>query len=306
MAVEVPAIDRNHDIGTPDRGSSKVRRINSPYPGNPGSPLEEMDGLDGLFEEAPIPVPAPGTPITLDAFFLLLDRKLDPVARDMAKLTADFSDMKLTFEKRVSSIESTVVNFDAKIALQVKDLQELLQHLESIKQHQANTASEPLSHEGSEMMRNLQEQLRQIETRVTESSDLLDRTRTAVVGGLLHCNSSESACEWLKQALWENWLPQPVTAFVKGEFKGRLWIKYGSEDERDEVLAKIRSLKLKNNGTDIWIKPDFPVEQRVVKSALFGVKWILSDKKDGWGFDRKSLWADVENGTIELGDAVMR
>ena len=148
----------------------------------------------------------------------------------------------------------------------------------------------------------LQADICRLKKQSEQSSEILERTRSAVVGGLDHSANGEEACEWLKQTLWDKWMPQPTKMFVKGEFKGRVWAKFGSEDDRNEIVAKLRSLALQQNDKIVWAKPDLPIELRVVSSALFGVKWLLSQ----WGkWERQSLWVDVDEGTLKVGDELI-
>ena len=49
--------------------------------------------------------------------------------------------------------------------------------------------------------------------------------------------------------------------------------------------------------SEIWTKPDLPIAERVEKSLLFGIKYLLNL----WGYPRKNLWVDVPSKTISCG-----
>ena len=76
-------------------------------------------------------------------------------------------------------------------------------------------------------------------------------------------------------------------------------MKFGSTIDRDLVVKKLRALKLKQNGADIWVKPDLPLQIRVRQALLFGIKKMILD----WGdYERGSIWADTDKNCIFIGN----
>ena len=47
------------------------------------------------------------------------------------------------------------------------------------------------------------------------------------------------------------------------------------------------------------MKAEQPIEDRTKQSFVFGTKHILAEK---WGWEKRAVWADPENGTVWVGD----
>ena len=70
---------------------------------------------------------------------------------------------------------------------------------------------------------------------------------------------------------------------------GKLW----SPAEQEVVTETFRLSALKVNGKEVWAKPDEPLNIRVPKSVLFGIKKLMVM----WGFDKQGLRVEVSAGT---------
>ena len=90
--------------------------------------------------------------------------------------------------------------------------------------------------------------------------------------------------------LWSAWLSQPMEIYCKGDFKGIIFAKFRGNTERDEVVGWFRKTSTKIQDTDVWSKPDRPLNERILMSLVFGTKYLCC----------KSLWADPEQGLVTL------
>ena len=73
--------------------------------------------------------------------------------------------------------------------------------------------------------------------------------------------------------------------------------KFGSEEDRDLIVANIKRLVLKIEDTKIWSNPDLPTDVRAPETFLFDLKKMLVE----WGYTRESVWVDKPKKTISLG-----
>ena len=81
--------------------------------------------------------------------------------------------------------------------------------------------------------------------------------------------------------------------YCKGEFKKMVFAKFATKRDRDNAIAILRQ----NKNSEQWIKPDRPLNERVVRSLVFGLKQFFSD----WKWDVAGMWADENNGTFTIG-----
>ena len=88
----------------------------------------------------------------------------------------------------------------------------------------------------------------------------------------------EDVKKWVKDKLWEEWLPQPAEIYFKskGQFKGIFFCRFDSVEDRDKVVAHIRSLFLKIENDKVWSNPDLPIEVRTPEIFLFAVKKLMA------------------------------
>ena len=53
----------------------------------------------------------------------------------------------------------------------------------------------------------------------------------------------------------------------------------------------LQKAQLKEGENTVWSRPDHPLEMRVMRLLVFGMKYVMSQ----WGYAKQSLWGDVEN-----------
>ena len=84
-------------------------------------------------------------------------------------------------------------------------------------------------------------------------------------------------------------MPKPIDVYNESEeWKG--CCQFGTQSERDAAVGKLRAAISSVSGDNFWAKAELP-------SFLLGLKWQLSQ----WGFERKSIRVDLDEGTIRVG-----
>ena len=69
-----------------------------------------------------------------------------------------------------------------------------------------------------------------------------------------------------------------------------MFAKFGTTAERDSVVTWFRKASIQVSGHPVWSKLDLPLHKRIIKSLVWGTKYICD----------KALWVDEEQGTITL------
>jgi hypothetical protein len=124
-----------------------------------------------------------------------------------------------------------------------------------------------------------------------------DQKRTACFGGLSSIKDIEEAKKWMTDKLWDEWLPQPENMYPNKDFKGILYAKFRNSSERDSVIAWFKKSSTQISGSTVWSKPDKPLHERVMRTLLFGTKFILD----------KSVWVDPDQRLVTLwGEKVLQ
>ena len=60
--------------------------------------------------------------------------------------------------------------------------------------------------------------------------------------------------------------------YVKGEFRGMLWMVFASQSQRDLVVESLNKQKVTMTSRVVWVAPDLPLPMRVEKKILFALK----------------------------------
>ena len=75
-----------------------------------------------------------------------------------------------------------------------------------------------------------------------------------------------------------------------------LFAKFENVEIASKALSEMTKKVNKFNDNELWCKPDAPVEVRVVRSVLLGLRWQLGE----WGFSKKSIKVDVPASTFKV------
>ena len=243
-------------VATPPADGRKQRKMHSP--------LHEMDG-----DEVPVVrVSEPGTPITIDAFARLLDRKFDehlePIRGRLQHLETEASGLNKTVAENKQDTD--------------KKIQELSDHFTQMKLHFANTCSASQS---------------RFSTPRSQDARSQDEGLTAVFGGFKDAVSKEQVDEWLYKVFRNAGAPQPNDTYIKGamqDFNGIVFGKYSNGADRDAAVKKVQSKAFVFDGQPIWSKMDLPLATRTLESVLFAAKKMLAE----WGEKKQNLWVDKD------------
>ena len=83
-------------------------------------------------------------------------------------------------------------------------------------------------------------------------------------------------------------------SFIKGEYKGIIFIKFACRKDRDYAVENLIKANLNHSSQKIWVTSDRPIRLRCQLSCLFGIKRLLSS----WQFSKASLWVDENDMTL--------
>jgi hypothetical protein len=125
-----------------------------------------------------------------------------------------------------------------------------------------------------------------------------DMTQTVVFGGFGREGDGKDEIDWLTAKLMEVKVEAPETTYFKGdEFKGRLYARFINVEVASRAIDMISKSKPMYKESEIWCKHDAPVEVRVIRSLLLGIRWQLNK----WGaIDKKAIEVDVPAGTMTV------
>ena len=112
-------------------------------------------------------------------------------------------------------------------------------------------------------------------------------TRTvAVIGGMTEANSFKEAMDWVEQSLEKAGLKRPDDTFIKGDaFEGIFFARFPDGASMNQAVEYISSQRIKYKGKPAWSGQDRPLQERVPRGFLFGMKRMLVE----WGFNKKAI-----------------
>ena len=104
--------------------------------------------------------------------------------------------------------------------------------------------------------------------------------------------------EWLATALRDLKLQPAIEPYHKGdEFKGILFAKFASPQVAQTITESFSKARPNMSGKHVWCKFDQPIEARVPKSFLLGLRWQLVQ----WGFEKQDVRVDDEHMIMKVG-----
>ena len=271
----------SHEIGTPSGAERKQRRMHSP-------PQEMDDGDEETqFIRRPQFDVEPHTPVqgaqsvTLEGIRGLFQEEIAPMKSSMVGLQQQLSELRVSADHRFNAID-----------LRLGEAEKNIQRLEQDRSGISSPVSEQSWASWTSQITALQKELNDIrmQSKAPPQPSQENRDCVAVVGGLGNLQSTEAAEEWLSDKLWTAYGPQMSGAFSKGDFHGIIFAKFENKTDRDKAIHVLRKMRLKEGNVDVWIKPDKPLEARVLSSLVFGTKYSMNQQ----GFDKWALWADVD------------
>ena len=215
----------------------------------------------------------------------LLDRKFDerliPIVEQVGKL-----------ESEVAKLSITVADDKKHTDDKLDTIQSRLQVLES-----SSSSSMQMHYDPNSELQNKVQELEKAVRIIKEPSSEDSRMVTALVGGLKELGNVDDAFKFVSEALWSTWAPHPQDHYTKGEFQGILFLKFPSREDRDVAIESIKKANITHSGNKIWAKPDLALSVRMKQGFLCKMKNMMV----GWGYDPKSLWVNVDEGSLQVG-----
>ena len=105
-----------------------------------------------------------------------------------------------------------------------------------------------------------------------------ERERAAVIGGLKELADLKTFETWVRDKLWTLWAPRPTEVCCKGAFKGVVFAKFGSKEDRDAAIQALKKTGLKELCHEVWAKDDLAIEFRAPRRLLLGLKYLVVNK----------------------------
>ena len=81
----------------------------------------------------------------------------------------------------------------------------------------------------------------------------------------------------------------------KNEFRGLLFAQFYTPEDCDGAIELFKSSSFQEGGKTIWANPDRKIEDRVIRTLVFGTKRLVD----------RSLWADPESGQVTVGKEII-
>ena len=257
------------------------------------SPGQQMDAADSHDAAAPVTPPTAQPPVTLDAIAALLDSKLACVTNGMKDLKVDVEMLQSNLESVAGEVESLTVETRAGL----NSLAHRVTSLESMDQRGESGIDRP-----ADNSENVQRKIEELEAHIAKMRTDMpkddEQGRTMVVGGLAAALNLEDAYQIIATELWQRWAPTSLQHYVKGDFKGIVFMKFKNADECEAAIRTMKDAKLKCGDNEVWAKKEMPLETRTVKNLLFAVKLMMLD----WNvYDKRALWVDTDEMVLKVG-----
>ena len=258
-----------------------------------------MDGIVGQLdfgaqlEEQTVPsTPKDAEPVAMAGIAALLSSALAPLSSAMNEMKADVANLRVEVEEiesmnqvRHDNIQTDVESLRAEIST-VKGKHQTLE----LKIGKLEEIIEELTNKGTVPM-----------TRTTTDAEVADNEQTAVLGGLSSFPGEAEAFQWLEAKLWDLYGPGPTKMYTKGDFKGMIFAKFKSKEDRDTAVDLIRSMARSYDDPEVWAKPDMLLAPRTIRSIVFGTKHAMTER----GWPKQALWADPTTGTLKLAGEIV-
>jgi hypothetical protein len=124
--------------------------------------------------------------------------------------------------------------------------------------------------------------------------------QTVFVGGFDPESDGQPEIDCLEARLKDMGMGRHETIYHKGdEFKGHLFVKFCNAETASKVVDSMGRKTEKHNNREIWSKIDAPVEVRVLRSVLLGLRWQLNDWRS---LSKTSIRVDVPASTMAVSD----
>ena len=278
----------DHSIGTPPSGERKQRRLHSPLQEMDGVPDQNMFFRQPRFDVEPHTPEAPKTDaaeaavassssVTLEGIRGLLQQEIAPMRTAITQMEQKMDLLSISTETRYQVIEAR--------------LREGEERLKALEGQRSGTSTPGSEQTWATQMSKLEDELNELRKSSSTGQSPTDEYECSIVlGGLDAMPSLTEATTWVNNRLWELYGPDAQEVYCKGEYRGIIFVKFSTTGKRRDALRLLKNADCTDGGHDVWIKPNKPLELRVLYSLVFGAKFQLSKY-----YDKKTIWADVDD-----------
>ena len=124
-----------------------------------------------------------------------------------------------------------------------------------------------------------------------------DDQSLTVVMGKLDNESTEAHCtSWMTKQIESICHVSPTRIYVKGEFRGMLWMVFASQSQRDLVVGSLNKQKVAMTSRVVWVALDLPLPMRVEKKFLFTLKKLLLT----WGWQGFETRVNISSRSLSI------
>lgn len=247
-----------------------------------------------------------------------VDKEMQDIKSSSAKKHMEVEDTLKVLHGNVENISKQVITvsknltaFESSTISRIEECENaILDMKEAMADYDFNT---PGTSANAQKIRALEEELRNIKMQrnafdgddlayLRHEAKLRERLegmqRTMVIGGLGIDGGKDAATEWVQTKCTEIADCKPKEVFSKGDYKGMLFAKFLSKEQRDTSVQKLRKASPSRDQNRTWFTEDAPVEERQCLAVLFGVKRFLIDE---WGYDKFAFWIDKSSMAMYYG-----
>ena len=128
-----------------------------------------------------------------------------------------------------------------------------------------------------------------------------DQSLTVVMGNLDNKSIEAHCTSWMTKQIESICHVSPTRTYVKGEFRGMLWMVFASQSQRDLVVEFLNKQKVAMTSRVIWVAPDLPLPMRVEKKFLFALKKLLLT----WGWQGFETRVDISSRSLSIDGKVI-
>ena len=222
---------------------------------------------------------------------------MEPITKCVVKLEEQLKTLSTSFSTFEHKIKNDIKNMEIKVKT---DIDRMMSRIEAV-ELALSSGTIPEGVQGRFV--DLQKQVAALQAEKLSIVSGSDRTCNGVFGNFKGADGP-AAEKWLRVELEKVSSSKEFNIFWKGKkFVGMLWVTFSSPINRDIILESINKIKddFKCEDSVIWSKPDEPTEERVERSILFGIKYLLHS----WGYPRDCLWVDFPSKTVLCGPDIV-
>ena len=208
--------------------------------------------------------------VTLEAIGRLMDvklsQKLDPISKSIDQIMLDLAQFKENVRKEMNTMGLRITSVEKETFNAMSKLSMLQEQFENMKFQQVPGCPK----------------------------DANDRVKNVFVGNIPGCDTFEAAMGWIQNHCKANGITQPHEMFFKTEYRGFVFAKCGSTEEKNKLIASITDAAKKMpiaGNKQLFAKEDLPIDIRLAENCLFQIKRMLT----AWGYNKSSIKVETDS-----------